>query len=190
LLFAACAPVGEYVWVDAYQQPTLPSKNVYLVSVGDLLSVRVWNQDAMSARGRVRADGMISLPFINDVEAVGLEPTALARRIQTKLKEYIVNPVVTVSVEEQAAREVSILGEVAKPGVYKLEYDTDLLKVLATAGGLTQIAGRDRIFVLRYGENENPRVPIRIRFTYRSLTQAEGNAARFRLRSGDVVVVE
>ena len=75
-----CTHVGDFVWVDAYQGAASPASLSYVIAPGDLLNVRVWNQEAMSARVRVRGDGMISLPFLNDVEAAGLEPPVLARR--------------------------------------------------------------------------------------------------------------
>jgi polysaccharide export outer membrane protein len=191
VVLAGCGgKVGQFVWVDAYRAQPVEARPGYRIAVGDLLGVRVWNQESVSGRARVRPDGMISLPLVNDVPAAGAEPSALALQIQAKLKEFMVNPSVSVSVEEQAPFEISILGEVARPGVYRIEHDASMLKAFALAGGLTQIAARERIFVLRYGESEDPRVPIRIRFTYQALTQAEGTAARFGLRNGDVVVVE
>ncbi len=190
-LTAGCTHVGEFVWVDAYKESAEATRPGYVISRGDVIFVRVWNQEGMSGKARVRADGMISLPFVNDVEAAGLEPTALARRLQTKLKEFVVNPVVAVSVEEPVPFEVSVVGEVMKPGVYRLEQDASVLKALASAGGLTQLAGRDRIFVLRTrARTDDSPTPLRIRFTYQALAHAEGAAARFRLRPGDVVVVE
>jgi polysaccharide export outer membrane protein len=186
-----CRHLGEYVWVDAYKDEAPAAKTGYAISPGDLISVRVWNQDNLSGKARVRSDGMISLPFVNDVKAAGLEPTSLATRLQTKLKEYVVKPVVTVSVEEAAPIEVSFVGEVTRPGVYRLDQDASVLKGLATAGGLTMLAGRDRIFVLRHVDGARDGVaPVRIRFKYEALAHAEGPAARFRLRAGDVVVVE
>jgi polysaccharide export outer membrane protein len=187
---AGCRHLGEYVWVDAYKDTRPAAKSGYTISRGDLISVRVWNQENMSGRARVRSDGMISLPFVNDVKAAGLEPESLASRLQTKLKEFIVNPVVTVSLEEAAPIDVSFVGEVTRPGVYRLDQDAGVLKGLATAGGLTTLAGRDRIFVLRRPEGAGDAPPVRIRFRYEALAHAEGPAARFRLRSGDVVVVE
>ena len=192
LTLAGCGHVtGPYVWVDAYRDPTAgAAKGAYVIARGDVLAVRVWNQDSMSGRARVRNDGMISLPFVNDVEAAGLEPAGLAKRIQAKLKEFIVNPVVSVSVEEQVAMEVSVVGEVAKPGVFHLDNDAGVLKALARAGGLTQVASRDRIFVLREEGVGDSRSQVRIRFDYEALARGDGPAGRFRLRSGDTVVVE
>jgi polysaccharide export outer membrane protein len=187
-LLAGCGHVGQFVWVDDYKDPAAPAKDGYVIGQKDLIAVRVWNQESMSARAHVREDGKISLPFLNDVQAAGLEPPELAQQLQAKLKSFVVNPVVTVSLEEQAPVEVSVIGEVTRPGVYRIDRDTGVLEALANAGGLTQIASRDRIFVLRYGAD--PRQPSRIRFTYRALTQNQGGAAKFRLRSRDLVVVE
>jgi polysaccharide biosynthesis/export protein len=186
-----CAhPLGEYVSVDAYDQRRDDKGERYVIAANDLLSIKVWNQENMSARMRVRTDGMISVPFLHDVQAVGLEPTDLAKRLQEKLKEFIVNPVVTVMLEEPAPFEVSVVGEVVKPGVYHIDQNASVLKALAMAGGITQLAGRDRIFILRYGERKDKRDPIRIRFEYRALVLAEGAAPRFRMRSGDLIVVD
>lgn len=185
-----CGHVGQFVWVDGYSDPSGPGRDAYTIAPGDLISVRVWNQEGMSARARVRDDGKISLPFLNDVPVAGVEPGTLAQRLQTQFKTFIVNPVVTVALEEEAPFEVSVLGEVMKPGVYRLDRSAGVLKGLATAGGLTLTAGRDRIFVIRYPPGSENRQPTRIRFTYGALTQIEGAAAKFRLRSGDLVVVE
>lgn len=186
---SGCKHVGEFVWIDTYAQTATPAMEGYVIAPGDMIHVRVWNQENLSGRVRVRADGKISLPFVNDVEAASLRPPALAERLQLKLKSFIVSPQVTVSVEEDAGLDVSVIGEVTKPGVYRFTKSVGVLEALAMAGGLTILAGRDEIFVLRYGE---PRAgkPIRIRFTYEALTKAQGRAAAFTLRRGDLIVVE
>ncbi len=191
LLSGGCRTVGDFVWVDdvPIDQPR-SSSDEYVIAVGDLLSVRVWNQEAMSGRVRVRTDGKISLPFLNDVEAAGSPPAVLARRLQTRLKDFIVNPVVTISLEEPKSIQVSVLGEVARPGVYTVEPNAGVLNGIAAAGGMTDYASRDRIFVLRRGFwADNPK-PARIRFTYQALSRGQGRAAAFRLKGDDVVVVE
>ncbi len=191
LLASGCRSVGEYIWVDdvPVEQPR-PSGDDYVIAVGDVINVRVWNQEAMSGRVKVRSDGKISLTFLNDVEAAGSQPAVLARRIQTRLKDFIVNPVVTVSLEDQRAVQVSVLGEVARPGVYTVELNAGVLNAIAAAGGMTAYASRDRIFVLRRAFWSDSPKPARIRFTYQALSQVQGRAATFRLKGDDVVVVE
>jgi polysaccharide export outer membrane protein len=184
LALGACrgtTPVGSFVWVQDFEADEGPDA-AYVIGPGDVINVRVFNQDGVSAKVRVRSDGMISLPFLGDTQAAGFPPLTLATRIQLRLKDYIVNPVVTVSLEEPRPFEVSVVGEVVKPGVYRLENRAGVLAALASAGGLTDYADRDRVFVLREGK--------RIRFTFRALTMAQPKAIAFHLRVGDVVVAE
>jgi len=186
LVLGACASGGSYVPVSAYQEPPPPpSTTGYVIQPGDVLQIRVFNQPDMSAHARVRDDGKISIPFLNDVVASGFTPNALAQQLQQRLKEFINSPVVTVSLEEARPFSVSVLGEVNKPGVYAVPVGAGVLQALAAAGGFTQYASRDRIFVVR----ETPQ-RARIRFQFDELTQATGKAATFRLRAGDTVVVE
>jgi len=185
LLVSACATSGSFIWANDYQEPAGPSQPGYIIQPGDVLQIRVFNQPDMSARARVRDDGKISVPFLNDVVVAGLEPDALAKQLQSKLKEFINAPVVTVSLEEARPFQVAVIGEVARPGLYQVPVAAGVLPALAAAGGFTVYASRDRIFVVR-----NSPQRARIRFTYEQLAEAEGKAASFRLRPGDTVVVE
>jgi polysaccharide export outer membrane protein len=191
VLLSACGSTSGAIEVDQLKDvPSAASaSNEYVINVGDVLSIQVWEQDKMSGRMRVRSDGRISLPLLNDVDAAGKTPVKLARDLEASLKSVILNPMVTVVVEESKppTLNISVLGEVAKPGVQTLEPKAGVAQALAAAGGLTAFAHKDRIFVLRGGPQTTP---TRIRFTYTALTQNVGKAAQFRLETGDVVVVE
>lgn len=183
----ASAAQGPFVWVDEMKDLGNPSPaGDYVIGPGDGLSVQVWEQEKMSAHVRVRSDGQISLPFLNDVPAAGKSPVDLARDVEQRLKSFIVSPSVTVAVDEAMPLKVSVLGEVGEPGLHNLDPGAGVAQALAAAGGLKEYAHKDRIFVLRQGANP----PQRIRMTYAALTGSEGRAPSLRLRSGDVVVVE
>jgi polysaccharide export outer membrane protein len=183
---AGCANLGEYVWINEYRDPRPPpANNTYVLGAGDTISVRVFNQEAMSAHGKIRSDGKISLPFLNDVQAEGYTPTVLAEQLEARLKDYVNKPVVTVAVDEQRTVSIPVVGDVGHQGAILLPPDAGVLVALAAAGGLQEIAHRDRIFVIR-----NDPKPVRIRFDYRELQHAEGAAGAFRLRAGDQIVVE
>jgi polysaccharide export outer membrane protein len=182
---ASCAPIGPYVWVDDYVEPAEIDPGEYHIAPGDLLSVRVYNQEAMSSRPRVRDDGRVSLPLLGDVQAAGLAPDAFAERIKQRLKEFLATPSVSVAVEETRILSVPVLGEVARPGQYPLERGAGVLDALAAAGGLTDYSHRDRIFVLRKLPN-----PARIRLTFEALSRGAGRASAFRLQRSDTIVVE
>ncbi len=183
----ACAPKGRYVWVDKYEE-ALERDPAYVILPDDVLSVRVLNNETMTTRVKVRSDGRISLPFLNDVRAAGLVPAELARHVQTRFEQYVRNPVVTVTLEESKPFTVSVVGEVTNPGVYALEPRSGVLHALASAGGFTQYAHESRIFVLR--RTAVDAAPTRIRFTWEALTQVEGKASNFKLQRNDVLVVE
>lgn len=187
LLTGCAGDPGRFVWVDEYRDAVSPPRE-YVIVAGDVLNVRVFQQDNMSARVRVRNDGKVSLPFLNDVLAAGYTPAVLAQQLQTRLKDFVNTPVVTVSLEEIKPLPVSVLGEVAHPGIFQLEPGAGVLQALASAGGFTEFARQDGIYVLRK-EAKEPN-PTRIRFTYRALIRAHGKAAAFALQAGDVVVVE
>jgi polysaccharide export outer membrane protein len=181
----ASAQSAPFVWVDQVQDLGQSPTGEYTIGIGDLLSIQVWDQEKISARTRVRSDGRISLPFVNDIQAAGKVPVRLASEIESGLRSVILNPRVTVVVEESKPLSISVLGEVLKPGLQTLDVGAGVAQALAAAGGLNAFAHKDRIFVLRSG----PTAP-RIRFKYEALIGAVGRAPLFRLRSGDVVVVE
>lgn len=182
---ASCAGPGNYVWYTELPRAPAAAKSDYFINTGDVVSIRVLNQESMATRVRVRQDGRISLPIIGDVDARGKRPSALRAELEGRLKDYLVAPSVTVNIEDAQPMSVSVLGEVARPGVYNVESNTGLAQVLALGGGPTEYASRDRIFVVR-----SQPAPMRIRFTYEALSRGENAAPAFPLHPGDVVVVE
>jgi polysaccharide export outer membrane protein len=174
-----------FVWVDEWRERGPDANGEYVIGVGDLLNVLVWEQEKMSARVRVRSDGFVSLPFLDDVPVAGMSPVTLARSLEGRLKQYIVTPQVTVVVEEAKLLSVSVLGQVQQPGLFHLEPGASVAQALAAAGGLKDFAHRDRIFLLRSGKE-----PARVRMTYDDVTAGTGRAFSLRLRSGDVVIIE
>lgn len=182
---------GDFIWVSDLPPRTAEPEAAYRIAPGDVIGVRVWNQDANSVdRARVREDGKISIPFLGDVDVAGMEPPELARRLEVKLKAFIQAPVVTVVVHEVRPVRIAILGQIARPGTYDLDADAGVLQVIAAAGGLSPFADRDAIFVLRRAFLADRQAPPRIRFRYDDLRRGSIPAASFRIRRGDVVVVE
>ena len=186
---AGCAARVPYVWVEDLPLEREDTAE-YRIAPRDRISVRVWNQEAMSVSGaRVRDDGMLSLPVLQDVRVAGLTPRELGAQLRTELVSLIVDPVVTVSIDEPALVGVSMLGEVARPGSYTMPRPAGLLHAIAAAGGLTTYADDDAIYVLRKLEPSSV-APMRIRFRYDDLTSGGTPAAGFELQSGDVILVE
>lgn len=181
-LVVGCGGSGKYIWVD--DLPKAASGDIYRIAVGDTLNVRVYNQENLSTHSKVRSDGRIAVPLIGDVEVRGKTPAVVARQIEARLKQYVVSPAVTVTVEESQPTTIAVLGEVAHPGVYSVDPAAGVLQALAAAGGFTDFASRGSIYVVR----QLP--PQRIRFSWNALVDGDRRADTFRLHKGDVVVVE
>jgi polysaccharide export outer membrane protein len=185
LLFAGmfgCSGGGQYVWVS--QLPLDQTADGYVISAGDLLNVRVYNQENLSTHARVRSDGKIAMPLIGEVEVRGRPPAVVSKELEVKLKEFMVSPTVMITVEETPPTSVTVLGQVVHPGIYTVDSTSGVLQALAVAGGFNDYASRGSIYVMRRSPAQ------RVRFTFADLTHVEGPSATFRIRTGDVVVVE
>jgi polysaccharide export outer membrane protein len=187
LTLAGCADLGPYVWADSYRDPREPSQpGAYVLGVGDAVVVSLFAPyEAFGTKAKIRPDGKITMPLLNDVQAEGYEPAVLARQLEVRLKDFANNPHVTVAVEEARPLRVTVFGRVATQGVLTVPLGSSLVQVLASAGGLQELAHGDRIFVVR----RDPQL-VRIRFRYEDLLRSRGVAPNFRLRSGDEVIVE
>ena len=183
LALSGCAKNGAYVWVSEVPRET-SAGNDYVIAQGDTVSVRVFGQDNLTTRAKVRSDGKIAVPFLGDVDVGGKTPAGMSRDLEARYKDYMVSPKVTVSVDETQATAVSVVGEVTHPGSFPVDAQTGVLQALALAGGLTEYASRDAIYVLRKSPHQ------RVRFTYAALIHGDEPSTAFRLRTGDIVVVE
>ena len=177
---------GPFVWAEKYVQED-PSPAAYTASSGDVLSVDVWDNDKLSTKALVRSDGRITMPLLGDVEVEGKTTEQIARGLENQLRtsKLVLNPRVTVQVDEVKPITVAVLGNVVRSGTYPLGANAGVAEALASAGGLTEFAHKDQIYVLRHTPEE-----VRIRFTFQSLTGQTRGAVQFRLRNGDVVVAE
>lgn len=179
----ACGTTGPYVWVDSLPATATSTSDV-IVQDGDILNVRVFNQEPLSTRERVRSDGKIAMPVIGEIIARGKRPAQLAAEIQDRLKSVVVAPSVSVIMEQTGEMKVSVVGEVRNSGVFAIEPGANVLHALAAAGGLSDYADHDKIFVVRKS------LPQRVRFKYSDLRSADPKSVGFTLQNSDVVVVE
>ena len=179
----ACGGTGPYIWVDSLPASASGGGDV-LIADGDVLNVRVFNQDPLSTKERVRADGRISIPVIGEVVARGKRPAQLAAEIQDRLKDIVKVPSVIVTFEQGAELKISVVGEVRNSGVFPIEAGSNVLQALAAAGGLTDYADGDKVFVVRKS------LAQRVRFRYTDLRSQDPKSIQFILQAGDVVVVE
>src|SRR5262249_7785284 len=156
--------------------------SVYKIGAQDVLRIDVWKEPEI-ARDRlpVRPDGKISLPLLNDVQAVGLSPLALSQVITDGLKKFINNPQVTVTVMDINSRRIYVMGEVSRPGSFPLLPNMNVLQALGSAGAFTQFAHTKAIYVLRTEGGKQ----VKHFFNYRDVIKGDHPEQNIELRPGD-----
>jgi polysaccharide export outer membrane protein len=191
LLLAICLILSNTAAAFPGQNP--PSKSAlpvlpedYVIGLEDILSVNVWKEPELSVREVVvRPDGKISVPLIGDIQASELTPMQLQNRIAERMKEFVAAPSVTVVILRIGSRSVSIVGEVAKPGIYYLGSPMTVLELLARAGGIRSDADQKKISIVR---KEGTRT-ISYRFNYKDVSKGKNLKQNIELKNGDVVIV-
>lgn len=180
---AGCATDSPFVRIeDVPMAPEIQG----IIGPRDLILVSVRNQPALSGEFTVGDHGEYLQPTLGTISVGGQTTDAVVAELQGRLKDLLVKPEVTVSVLKIATIRVNVVGEVKTPGSYELARGRGVIPALAAASWLTEFANGDRIFVIR-SDGGNVQ---RIRFRARDLTAAEPHATGFRLKDGDIVVVE
>ncbi len=158
----------------------------YVIGLEDILSINVWKEPELSVKEVVvRPDGKISVPLIGDIQASDLTPMQLQERITDRMKEYVAAPSVTVVVLRIGSRSVSIVGQVAKPGIYYLGSPMTVLELLARAGGIGPDAKEKKIAIVR---NEGGK-SVSYRFNYKEVSKGRKLEQNIELKNGDTVIV-
>jgi len=121
----------------------------YVLGEGDLLSITVYENQDLDTSARISGDGVITFPLVGEIKVADLTVREAEQKLTEMLADgYLVNPHVTVFVEEYRSKKVTILGAVAKPGLYELSGNVTLLEIISQAGGLTEDAG-DTAYIQR-----------------------------------------
>jgi protein involved in polysaccharide export with SLBB domain len=128
--------VKEYHVAADVPNPSKPSEEFYQIGPGDTLGILLWKEPALSGSVKVRPDGYVSLPLVNEVQVTGLTTGGLRKILEEKYKQYVTDPFVSIRVEGISSVEVFLVGQVTKPGAYPLSGNESLLQILTRAGGL------------------------------------------------------
>ena len=126
------------------------------LGVGDAVHVTVFQQPDLTLDARVAENGTIVMPLAGAVKIAGLTTTAAGAQIAEALKrgKFLNNPQVNVALTTVRSRQVSVLGQVARPGRYPLdESSSALADVIAAAGGVLP-TGSETIVVTRSGKEQ------------------------------------
>lgn len=117
-------------------------KNTYRLSGGDLVHINVFGEPDLDMDVALSANGVISFPYIGNVQLNNRTPLEVEQEIESRLRgDYLVNPMVTVSIAH--FRKFFILGEVSAPNGFEYQPGMNVQKAIAMAGGFTDRASRD-----------------------------------------------
>ncbi|RME37120.1 MAG: periplasmic polysaccharide biosynthesis/export protein [Deltaproteobacteria bacterium] len=173
------------VLLAASALPVLASDSDYRVGEGDVLKVTVYDHEDLTTTVRVGGDGSIIFPLIGQLKIGGLTVNGVADKLAAALADgYIVNPQVSVFVQEFRSSKVVIVGQVTRPGLYELTGNTTLLELVSKAGGLTKDAG-DTATVHRKTEQGEKVIQVDLR----RLLEAGDGTQDIALRNGDNVFI-
>lgn len=165
---------------------TLPQVSPsYVIGPEDSLTVNVWKEPSVSGSFNVRPDGMISMPLLGDLNASGLTPTALGVDITEKLKKYINDPLVTITVLTVNSKHIYLQGNIARPGVQPLTPGVTPMQAIIAAGGVTEYGNAKKIYILRTtADGKTDKIP----FNYKKAIK-DGNQQGVTLQPNDTIVV-
>ena len=112
----------------------------YRLQAGDRLHISVWKELEMQKEIVIAPDGRISFPLAGEVGAAGHSVAEVRKEIETRLKKYMPDPVVTVTVLTIGGNVAYVIGQVQKPGAIIMNPAITVLQALAVAGGGTPFA--------------------------------------------------
>jgi len=162
------------------------SADAYKIGSGDILAIVTWKEpDFSKEEVLVRTDGKISFPLLGDVQATGRTPLEIRKDIEAGLKDYVGNPIVTVTVKNPLSQKFYILGEVKKTGEYPLIKGLTVLQAFAIAGGFTDWASKKEIILLRY-ENGKEKV---YNINYKKIVNDKVFSQNISIRTDDTIIV-
>lgn len=159
----------------------------YIIGPGDMVNIVVWRNPELSMSVPVRPDGKIAAPLVEDLIAMGKDPTSLARDIEKELGKYIRDPVVTVVVTQfigPYSEQIRVVGEAGKPQTLPYQQNMTLLDVMIAVGGLTDFADGNATTLLRKAENDK-QYSVRVA----DLIKRGDVSANVDMKPGDVLII-
>lgn len=160
----------------------------YRVDAGDVILITVYEQPDLITKARVNSKGEITFPLLGNVQIKGLTVDEVEDVIRGLLeKDYLVDPQVTVFIEDYRAAKVFVMGFVNEPGEYELFKDrpTTVLEAITMAGGFKEGAAQNGTKVIRVEDSMQITIPIRIT----DITKKGDKAKDIAINPGDIIVV-
>lgn len=144
------APRLEAEPLPAFENP------VYRLQPRDLIAIKFWSNPELNEEQRIRPDGVISLPFLDEVPAAGKTPAELDAILTERYSSELNRPDLTVIVREAALPQIFIGGEVGIQGMLPLTENLTLFRAIQRAGGFKTTARRKDVLLIRWQQGSPP----------------------------------
>lgn len=119
----------------------------YHLGAGDTISVYVYDEKELSVeKARLSDAGTVFVPMLGEIKVSGMTVSELESTVVKGLKTYLVNPRVTVSIEQY--RDIFVNGQVYKPGSFPYQPGLTVLKAIAIAGGFKDRAAKTQVTII------------------------------------------
>ena len=157
------------------------------IGVGDMVRVSVFRHPDLVADTRVTDQGTIFFPLVGEIRVAGLSPQQAGKRIAQELErgKFVVNPEVTFSIATVNSRQVSVLGNVAKPGRYPIDSVNRRVTDFVAAAGGTSATGADSVTVVQVRNGIETKTDVDLEQMFRGA----GLGGNMELQPGDTIYV-
>jgi polysaccharide export outer membrane protein len=136
--------------IRSLESQSTPGSDGYRIGPQDVLEISVYQSADLTKLVQVAETGTINVPLLGDVQAGGLTARELENSLRAKLGEkYFQRPQVTVFIREYVSQRVVVEGAVRNPGVYPFRGPVSLLQLIASAGGVSDVADGSDVMVFR-----------------------------------------
>jgi polysaccharide export outer membrane protein len=157
----------------------------YKVSPQDMLVISVVGEKELTQDCRVNTSGTISYAWLSNVEVAGKTSSEIEQHLRKLLDEdYLVNPTVLVQVKEYRAREVTVMGQVNKPGAITIpaEQPLTVVEAIARAGSISKGGDPNKIYFTRRGKEK-------VKLSLEQLSRVTDPTKQLYVQPGDVIDV-
>jgi polysaccharide export outer membrane protein len=157
----------------------------YIIGSGDVLKITVYDHDDLLTVTRVSDNGVIILPLLGQINVNRLSISKISKKIADLYSDgYLVNPQVSIFVQEFRSKKAVVLGYVNNPGLIELSGPTTFLELLSKAGGLATDFG-ETATIKRIVDGKNKMISVNIK----SLTLGGDMSQNISIREGDTVYI-
>ena len=163
----------------------------YTIGPLDEITIHVWRNPELSAdKVRVRPDGRLTIPLVQDIPAVGKTATQLQDYIAGELAKYIEQPIVSVIVntpEGNFTQQVRIIGATGQPASLPYRANMTVLDAMIAVGGLSEFAAGNRAKLIRFDKQAGRQSEFDLRLG--DLLKKGESKANVMLQPGDVIII-